>query len=426
MSGSATITGRQNYVMGIGHPATEATTESPPAMLSTDSTGKANGIVGADGSEVLTAMGLRGGVFNVTASSFRNFRFGIGKADAPNQGCVHIAWFGDSIGLRAGGNNSYTIADRIQSLFQRDLLTYNGQAMPVKPLWFPATPAGFATVETLTGTWTNSNIGPLGSFGYTSTVNTSKIQWAAGATTNACRVHYLQQPGGGGFVVATTSNGSFTSQSTAGTKLAKYVDFAGGDGGISLTVDGVGPVTILGFERIVRVAGSTVFSPIRFDGSIGAKVSRFSTSGYKMADLAADGDTSTSLGYICDYLTPHLAIIGLMSNDGYFQTSIAIYAAQAKAVATRMKAAGIDVLFVGCPPYNGDSGKTIKLASYVDAIKTVCSQLDCGYLDIPAMWGDWGTSNAAGLMTDDQHPSPAGITLESQQIYRALQFALNC
>ncbi len=36
MAGSATITGTQNYVMGIGHPKTETTTEAPPAMVVTD------------------------------------------------------------------------------------------------------------------------------------------------------------------------------------------------------------------------------------------------------------------------------------------------------------------------------------------------------------------------------------------------------
>jgi len=36
MAGSATITGKQNYVMGIGHPASEPLTEGSPAVFSTD------------------------------------------------------------------------------------------------------------------------------------------------------------------------------------------------------------------------------------------------------------------------------------------------------------------------------------------------------------------------------------------------------
>lgn len=36
MSGSATITGKQNYVLGIGHPKAEAESESPPASFVTD------------------------------------------------------------------------------------------------------------------------------------------------------------------------------------------------------------------------------------------------------------------------------------------------------------------------------------------------------------------------------------------------------
>lgn len=40
MAGSATITGRQNYVLGIGHPSNEATTEQQPATAIADSNGK--------------------------------------------------------------------------------------------------------------------------------------------------------------------------------------------------------------------------------------------------------------------------------------------------------------------------------------------------------------------------------------------------
>jgi len=39
MAGSATITGKQNYVMAIGHPASEPSTESAPAMVVTDTFG---------------------------------------------------------------------------------------------------------------------------------------------------------------------------------------------------------------------------------------------------------------------------------------------------------------------------------------------------------------------------------------------------
>lgn len=50
MAGSATITGTQNYVMGIGHPKTEATTEAPPAVFAVDPlTGGVTGLALPDG-----------------------------------------------------------------------------------------------------------------------------------------------------------------------------------------------------------------------------------------------------------------------------------------------------------------------------------------------------------------------------------------
>lgn len=50
MAGSATITGRQHYILGIGHPVTESETEAPPAVYSIDpTTGAVTGLVGPDG-----------------------------------------------------------------------------------------------------------------------------------------------------------------------------------------------------------------------------------------------------------------------------------------------------------------------------------------------------------------------------------------
>ena len=63
MAGSATITGKQYYVAGIGHPISEPTGESPPAMLVTDSTGKTVGLVGGDGSQVLQQLGVTNPAF---------------------------------------------------------------------------------------------------------------------------------------------------------------------------------------------------------------------------------------------------------------------------------------------------------------------------------------------------------------------------
>ncbi len=67
MAGSATITGTQNYVMGIGHPKTETTTEAPPAMVVTDPlTGTITGFAGSDGTTqaitqpITTPSGYRG------------------------------------------------------------------------------------------------------------------------------------------------------------------------------------------------------------------------------------------------------------------------------------------------------------------------------------------------------------------------------
>ena len=49
MAGSADITGRQNYILGIGHPKNRATTESPPLVGVTNSAGT---IIGIDSGSV--------------------------------------------------------------------------------------------------------------------------------------------------------------------------------------------------------------------------------------------------------------------------------------------------------------------------------------------------------------------------------------
>ena len=48
MAGSADITGRQNYVFGIGHPASEPLSEGRPAVWNTDYTALTNPVTGAN------------------------------------------------------------------------------------------------------------------------------------------------------------------------------------------------------------------------------------------------------------------------------------------------------------------------------------------------------------------------------------------
>lgn len=57
MAGSADITGRQNYVLGIGHPKTRTTTEAPPAVFVSDTL---NGGVGLNGGNLRLEVGYSG------------------------------------------------------------------------------------------------------------------------------------------------------------------------------------------------------------------------------------------------------------------------------------------------------------------------------------------------------------------------------
>lgn len=356
---------------------------------------------------------LSRGLYGANSASMRNFRFGWGTADAPNEGACHIAWFGDSIGLKSGGNNTFTIAQRIQTLLQRQATSYTGQAQPSFPMWFPATPQFFTPVETLTGTWANANIGPFSQFGYISSEANAKISWASRAGTTGARIHYRRTPGGGSFTAKNASNASFGTQTTAGAEGFAYVDYSGGEP-VSVTVDGAGPVTIIGIEPLITVTGTSVFAPIRHDGQLGVKVSRFSVSGYKIGQLV----TESSLAYACDYLRPHLAIVALMSNDAYFQTAVAQYKSDLAKFAKRAKSNGTDVLFVGCPPFVDD--RAIKIKEYATAMREAALENTCAYLDLPAMWGSWELANAAELMSDNQHPSMSGVNLEAAQIAQAI------
>ena len=66
MAGSATITGTQNYVMGIGHPKAQTTTEVPPVSFAIDANNVTVGIEGVDGlsqaitQPITTPVGYRG------------------------------------------------------------------------------------------------------------------------------------------------------------------------------------------------------------------------------------------------------------------------------------------------------------------------------------------------------------------------------
>jgi len=100
MAGSATITGTQNYVMGIGHPKTETTTEAPPAMVVTDP--------------------LTGGMAGITGPDGKLYSVG-GQRTTP----LRVATFGDST-ANAGGVRSVTNQDTAQAVNANWGATFSG------------------------------------------------------------------------------------------------------------------------------------------------------------------------------------------------------------------------------------------------------------------------------------------------------------
>lgn len=362
------------------------------------------------------------GLYNATEVTTRRWRRALGRAQFI--GSAHIAFFQDSIGIKVGGSNYFVSSDVVRTRAQSAYPAWTG-GVPAQSLWFPANVTNLATVETDTGTWTAANKGIYEKFGRTSSTNGDTITWAFPAGMTETRIHYLVQPGGGTFKVTTSIGGFFGVQpSTAGTLAFGYTDFYSANGSVTATVVGAGsPVTLLGVELLPGQFNPTgtqaTLAGIRNDGSQSVKVSRFSVSGMKTTDLVKNTDASSSLAFI-DYIQPDLGVICLMTNDGDQQLAAATYQSQLDTAVARLQAIGADVLIVGAPPYQSDATNTIKLSSYVAAAKAVALSRGASFLDIPLLWGDWITSNAAGLMQDGLHPSTFGIPLLAQQIWGAV------
>ena len=107
MAGAADITGRQNYVLGIGHPKTRTTTEAPPAMVVSDPlTGGVSGFVDPNGGTIrLNPIAGSGWnkIFSTTPSGATAFSF-----------CNQIPSVPKFIGVQLGflnvGTATYTVS----------------------------------------------------------------------------------------------------------------------------------------------------------------------------------------------------------------------------------------------------------------------------------------------------------------------------
>lgn len=371
------------------------------------------------------------GAYNLTSSSLANAIQAWGKSDAPNQGAFHAMGLYDSNGFKPGGNNSYTKLDRILSLLNREALTFNGNAAPPRVFTFDAINFGnvpnFTAVVTRTGTWTDANRGVASKFGQTTIIITSSMTVAADAGCGVGRVYYMVQPGGGSFTLTTTSNGSFTAQSTAGALGLAYIDYRGGDGGITIAKSDAttNPVTILGFQHSRDLSGATLpGANVKADYQLAVKGSRFAVSGSKMGDFATNVDAAGSLNYLT-FQKADLAYIGLFSNDINTQTPLATFSAGATALATTLKAAGTDYIFVCGFPVGSDPTNPIKATQYISAAKAVCDATNGALLDMSSYFGTFvqaalngfaDTSDGLGL-----HALPPAITLEAALSAKCIQ-----
>lgn len=151
MAGSATITGTQHYIAGIGHPKTETTTEAPPVMAVIDPfTGK--NVLQIGSSEV--AIGVRGQYCETIAQPF-NGALNTGTANftfALQVPCVSGEFFAVQLSYQNHSATAQTLDSANVVAVSSDLA--NGAGLTQTPVTFNGGSVS-VTVPACTGTGAN-------------------------------------------------------------------------------------------------------------------------------------------------------------------------------------------------------------------------------------------------------------------------------
>lgn len=127
--------------------------------------------------------------------------------------------------------------------------------------------------------------------------------------------------------------------------------------------------------------------------------------------LSMNGGTNVVQAWL-GFMLPDLFIFEIGTNEYVNQNTLASFLTALDAVAVLGKAVNADVAFASPGPQVSPA-QAIPIESYVAQMKQACLDEDVVMLDMLARWGTRDGADAAGLYTDDEHPSNFGHAEEA-------------
>lgn len=165
--------------------------------------------------------------------------------------------------------------------------------------------------------------------------------------------------------------------------------------------------------------GVTLYAAEFLNEGGGVTVSNCAISGTLGASMAALDDSAQRAWM--ELLKPSVYILNAGMNDRATLTA-AGFARIAETITRRWKRGGADVLLVR--PHDSSDAATTNLPSYGNVLKGLALSMGCGFLDNRDVLGaTFSAANAAGNMSDNVHPSPAGTTLIANRYADAITFS---
>lgn len=127
--------------------------------------------------------------------------------------------------------------------------------------------------------------------------------------------------------------------------------------------------------------------------------------GVNTADVNRNDTATASRRMLTDIRPPHLAIIGLGTNDYTQQRAVATMKADYGSLIDALRTAGSDVLIL-VPIPTDDDNRTIPWVNYTTALYELADEKDVALLDLTKRWGTRATSEV--FYSDLFHPTPLG------------------
>jgi lysophospholipase L1-like esterase len=222
------------------------------------------------------------------------------------------------------------------------------------------------------------------------------VSFSPTQTFDTIEVYWAGYPGHGTFSIGVDGGAGLASVSTdvAASVVKTVVTCSRGTHTVDVARTGGGVVSLIG----MRVYDSTVKEISIIQG------------GWSGAASASWNDAAQPFSPkpVLQYIAPDLTIIALCGNDWHGSVAQATFSANIQALITAAQVSG-DVILMTDTNTNPATTKSYALQQpYLDTLCSLAASNGVPFVDIAYRWKSFEAANAAGWMSDQNHPSAAG------------------